>query len=290
MNKPLYIVHLGSLGDSFIVAPSVIFLRGKNRQNNLIWIGNEQAGRVFKKDGIIDSWHDRDYDLEKTGEAHLKIVFQRSSNVWNDSFSVIQAKSDIDVPFTVQYLQSLQKLLSEDIIFPLPADFSFTEKEVVFFFGSGSIKKNWDIRNYCFLANKIMEKGYSVRFIGGETEKGSNSIIVLKRENYELHLFEAIEKTYDLIKRAQFFIGNDCGLSHFASYIGLSGIVIYSPGSDPIHFSPFHYYSRQKIISTFNNRFFSFEYRNKAIGNDNIIPVEWTEKEKVLKEFLDQFM
>lgn len=289
MDKPIYAIHLGSLGDSFMVAPSMILLRKNYNQNNLYWIGNEQAGRIFKKDGIIDNWHNRDYDLKDTEESAVKIVFQRSSNKWNDSFSVIQARLDNDVPFAAQYLENLNKYCCVQRIFPLPDYFSSAEKEVILFFGSGSIRKNWDIGNYCFLANRILEKGYCVKFIGGETEKGSNSIEILKREGYELHLFNDIEKTYDIIKRAKFFIGNDCGLSHFASYLGLSGIVIYSTGSDPLHYSPFQYYSKQKIILTCNNNFFSFNSRNIVDNVKNMIPVEWTEKEKVWIEFLHQF-
>lgn len=97
--------------------------------------------------------------------------------------------------------------------------------------GSGSPKKNPPFSLFLKIEHFLKRKGYEVLYVGGEAEawlKGHAVNTLFTRDISELR---------DILSEASLYVGNDSGVSHLASYMGLKTFVFFGP-SDEIVFRP----------------------------------------------------
>lgn len=100
--------------------------------------------------------------------------------------------------------------------------------------GSGGLKKVWPVEQYVDLANALQTHGHHVRIIFGpvELERGIDEAFQAFECISGLHLSETITH----LSKAGGFVGNDSGLSHFASYF-CPTLTLFGPTS-PFVWSP----------------------------------------------------
>jgi len=103
--------------------------------------------------------------------------------------------------------------------------------KAVLYPSSGSPKKNPPLSLYLKLAEELTKRGFEVVFLLGEAEEKL-------KETLSPHFFSLSPARIALALRgALFFVGNDGGLSHLASYLGLPTLVLYGP-TDPLLWRP----------------------------------------------------
>lgn len=113
---------------------------------------------------------------------------------------------------------------------------SYNSHVVIIHPGSGSKKKNWDVKNFIELYHQIAWVGFQPMILLGPAEWELASEFN-KRNMTDVRMIEAVTDLLDVLTSAGTFIGNDSGISHLAGYLGLHTIVIYGP-SDAIRWKP----------------------------------------------------
>lgn len=93
--------------------------------------------------------------------------------------------------------------------------------------GSGSLKKNWNIKKYIELADLIENKySFFPVFFTGEADEKIKAEIPGK---YTLLHNENLLKVALVINKGKFYIGNDSGVSHLAGSLGVKSFIIFGP-------------------------------------------------------------
>lgn len=92
--------------------------------------------------------------------------------------------------------------------------------------GSGGKRKRWDTKGFIEVARwwKEIRKGKLIILIGPAEEEGIDwqALGTLARSLPLRHVAA-------LLSRADFYVGNDSGISHLAGAVGTRGIVIFGP-------------------------------------------------------------
>jgi ADP-heptose:LPS heptosyltransferase len=101
--------------------------------------------------------------------------------------------------------------------------------------GAGSIRKRWPLARFLELADIIEKKGLRPRFICGPAEQDLADD--LAKQNRPIHALNELTELADLLESAGGYIGNDSGVSHLASFLGLPCVVIFGP-TDPLRWKP----------------------------------------------------
>lgn len=134
-----------------------------------------------------------------------------------------------DLPMAENISSSCEKLFKEsicdkDIGLELPDDLIYRKnsKRVAIHPLSGEIQKNWPKEKFIKLYHKLSKAGYDPVFIISEKEKDFFSDVK------NMH-FEALNSLSDLcffLYESAYFIGNDSGPAHLASYLEIPSLVI----------------------------------------------------------------
>ncbi|HRS06876.1 MAG TPA: glycosyltransferase family 9 protein [Candidatus Ratteibacteria bacterium] len=99
--------------------------------------------------------------------------------------------------------------------------------------GSGSKKKNLP-REYFLRVFSELKRMYKCKIIIGECEKSEKDYWI---ENAGIEYIVETEKVSNLadeLEKGSFFIGNDSGVSHLASFLGLNTFIIFGPTNPEI--------------------------------------------------------
>jgi heptosyltransferase-1 len=117
--------------------------------------------------------------------------------------------------------------------------FDFGEKYCVIHTGGGSdanegkwVNKRWAISNFYETANWIIERyNCKIVFIGTLGEKDP-SFDVQNNPNYiDMYGKTSLPELIPILTKAYFYVGNDSGLAHLASYTGVESFVLWSYAS-----------------------------------------------------------
>ncbi|GIX41396.1 MAG: hypothetical protein KatS3mg129_1129 [Leptospiraceae bacterium] len=111
-------------------------------------------------------------------------------------------------------------------------------KKIIIHPGAGSKNKIWSIENYIKLIEFLLIHNKKITLIEGPAEQGILNIFQKEFKN-KIH-FIRIQSPFEFInqiKRNDFYIGNDSGLTHLASFLGISGIAIFG-STDPWIWNP----------------------------------------------------
>lgn len=136
------------------------------------------------------------------------------------------------------YLTENQKAFASDFINSIGKN-NNKEKVVAIHPGSGSKKKNWSARRYSEVAKYLTSCGIKLLIISGPADEtvisyiskdiNMESVVVLK--NMKLPAIAAI------LKRVDFYLGNDSGISHIAAAVNTPSLLMFGP-TDPDVWAP----------------------------------------------------
>ncbi|KPA13657.1 glycosyl transferase family protein [Candidatus Magnetomorum sp. HK-1] len=96
--------------------------------------------------------------------------------------------------------------------------------------GSGSSFKNWPFDRFIALAKSLRKKGKTIKWLIGPAE---NDYIYYLNQNKEseknILQVDQLEDVINVLDQANYYIGNDSGISHIAALTGVNTIVIFGP-------------------------------------------------------------
>ena len=282
-NKNLLTIHQGALGDVVTSFTSLLLLRERYSQIDLIC--RHSIGRIAEKLKIIN----RSFSLET---AAFSSLFGKKQEKFNDRLIALLKSYDHIILFSFskdlaeniksvsgrkvfqipprpkpsekihvgQYLIScmvdakLLKEKTENNFLGAYQDFRdppFKEKKVFIHPGSGSRMKNWPAQYFLKLGKMLSDDGFEPLFILGPAEDGVAETILKNRlsdEQQVLRLFDSVELV-NMLKTGGAFIGNDSGVSHLSAFIGVPTLVIFGP-TQPLRWRPMG-----RKVETISSRF-----------------------------------
>ncbi|NGX63014.1 MAG: hypothetical protein KR126chlam6_00419 [Candidatus Anoxychlamydiales bacterium] len=119
------------------------------------------------------------------------------------------------------------KKTSKKIDLTIPTNLIFQKfKKRIIFHPSGAKKsKNWQIQKYIKLAKYLIDKGFEPVFVVSENE--TNEFVDIEKQNLDLKSFDNLNDLAAFIYESSFMIGNDSGIGHLSSFLGLDTISIF---------------------------------------------------------------
>ena len=264
----LFILHQGALGDVVLTFASLVALRKHFSRIHILCQG--QIGRLAVKLGLAD----KTYPLETAFfatlfsdavEAKIKDLISRYEKIVVFSFfaeleNTINRIADrpcLRIPPrppardrtpVAEFL--LQKLIAGGLIeaarandwvsdwqqqHTLKAGRSGDTPTIIIHPGSGSIRKRWPLARFLQLTDVLEKRGWRPQFLCGPAEPDLDADI--KNRNRQVHRFDELADLADWLKAADGYIGNDSGISHLSSFLGIPSVVIFGP-ADPERWKP----------------------------------------------------
>lgn len=127
--------------------------------------------------------------------------------------------------FCGEILQFPKTTLSNGLIAPLHLHFRKHPKRVVLHVASSRPGKNWLIERFVKLALHLKKKGMHPVFIaGGPKERKEYEWLI--EEGFDLPLFPHLDAVAQFLYESGYLIGNDSGLGHLASCMGIPTVTI----------------------------------------------------------------
>ena len=109
-------------------------------------------------------------------------------------------------------------------------------KYVVIAPGSGSYKKNWPLKNYFAIAERLREDFFCPVWLLGPAENGWEKLQELRDEIIISDV--SITEAASIIGTSRLYIGNDSGTTHLAASVGCPTLALFGPFSDKIVWAP----------------------------------------------------
>lgn len=227
LEKSVLIYRRGGLGDTLLIFPILENL--KKLGYKIFFLGNSDYLEIAKLCGFADEIYSGEF------LSHfLRKPFARKI--------IISSKGNLS-PYPPQriwlplyYLQALGLPLEFSKKLPIPRTFQGSKgppssKIAILHPGSGSPKKNPPLILFEKIEELLKTYGYSPFYFAGPAEKN------LVHFKSKVFYTENIKETLNFLLRAELFIGNDSGISHLASYLGIYSLLFYGP-SDEILYRP----------------------------------------------------
>ncbi len=208
----------GALGDTLLTFPVLEIL--KRRGKRILAVGNVDYFNIAKQAGWVDEIN---YEI-----PHM------------DFEKVIKVSVDGDVkPFPERrvwivdhYLESLGlKDIYSRLLNMIPLKDNPLRGKAVIHPSSGSARKNPQIELFLRIEEYLKKHGYEVIYLIGEADKWV--------KKYVSRIYESENPTEmaKALSNARLFVGNDSGVSHLASYVGVPSFIFYGP-TDPLVWKP----------------------------------------------------
>jgi len=143
------------------------------------------------------------------------------------------------------------KKTSKKFDLKIPKDLIFQryKKRIIIHPSSAKKSKNWTIQKYIKLAKHLIDKGFEPLFVVSKTE--TNEFLDIEKQNLDLKSFDNLNDLAAFIYESSFMIGNDSGIGHLSSFLGLDTISIFRNHRSASLWRPS--WSQNKVI--FPNRF-----------------------------------
>ena len=116
------------------------------------------------------------------------------------------------------------------------AAFQPGERYVVISSAAGAALRRWPVERWGELARRLVGEGYKIAFVGGENEQAALDALVRELPaGAALNLAGrlAFKGLARVLADAALFAGNDTGVTHFAAYLGVPTVAVYSGVCDP---------------------------------------------------------
>ncbi|MEJ2728143.1 MAG: glycosyltransferase family 9 protein [Deltaproteobacteria bacterium] len=267
-DSSLLIFHQGALGDVVMTFPAIIALRKKFGRIDVLCQG--QLGKLAAGLGLVDKTYPLeaacfatlfskpvDKKIKTILAAYSTILLFSSASDLEKAIRQISAGSCFQIPprpsvrekinVTEFILKNLfdrglleacnsheKHFTRQGRLFPdsaRPVDSS----KIFIHPGAGSFRKRWPLARFLELADILEKKGLRPQFICGPAEQDLAD--ELAKQNIPMHGLSELADLVDLLESAGGYIGNDSGVSHLASFLGLPSVVIFGP-TDPLRWRP----------------------------------------------------
>ncbi|GAB4193159.1 MAG: hypothetical protein Kow00105_07250 [Phycisphaeraceae bacterium] len=105
--------------------------------------------------------------------------------------------------------------------------------------GSGGEHKCWPADRYEAVIQSVLQAGYPVRVLLGETEIDRWPADRLEhwQTGYGAEVFETLDQLYEALSNCRAYLGNDSGPTHLAAQMGLPTLALFGP-TDPTLWAP----------------------------------------------------
>ena len=103
--------------------------------------------------------------------------------------------------------------------------------------GSGGLSKCWHLDNFLAIANELCSKGIEVIFLLGpaETDRLSDAIIQKIGSVAQCLTDLSLSEVLILLSCANWFIGNDSGITHLAAGLGVKTLTVFGPTKPAVY-------------------------------------------------------
>lgn len=165
---------------------------------------------------------------KKEKKINLKIFYpsykpSKHGPLTEDDFAFDPSKTMADNVFLAckkLFPNSKKEDKKAGVILPNTLTYQKWKKRVVLHPFSGDSKKNWPLKKYLKLAKKLSKAGFEPTFVFSEKEQ---SFFPLKLEK---KAFNSLKELLFFIYESKYFIGNDSGPGHLASYLEIPSLII----------------------------------------------------------------
>ncbi len=217
------IYRRGAVGDTLLTFP--VFEALKKEGYTVYAVGNTDVLPLAKLSGFVDKFFTEIYP------SLLEDVFERK--IFISKAGTIEPFPKERVWLPMHYLKALNLPLefSKRLKIPeilLKEDF---KDYVVIHPGSGSALKNPPFSLFTRIKSFLDSKGYKVLFLAGPNETW------LLKSGISCYYTEDLVELALRLAKAKAFIGNDSGITHLASYLGVQTFAMFGP-SDELTFQP----------------------------------------------------
>ncbi|NGX28329.1 MAG: hypothetical protein K940chlam1_00505 [Candidatus Anoxychlamydiales bacterium] len=119
------------------------------------------------------------------------------------------------------------KKISKKIDLSIPKNLTFKKfsRRIIIHPSSAKKSKNYSIDKYLQLAKVLKDKNFEPVFVISEKERAEYKMI--KDLGFNLKAFDNLKDLTGFVYESSFMIGNDSGIGHLASLLGLSTITIF---------------------------------------------------------------
>ena len=258
-------VRTGGLGDSLLTLPVAGYIKKLYSSAQLHILGNETMLSVAALSGMFYGLHSVDkggfYTLysDSTPSEFLKSFFSGFDIVY--FFTAAREKKIIEKVlasgarncrvldprppenFRQHIVEHLKTILgvSDELSSPLSMPETFfprkagkERKGLVIHPGSGGKSKIWPLDNFIRVAE---EAPVRTSFLIGPAEIECSIMKALPAHKYNIVRTDSLGEVCGILSGAELYLGNDSGVSHFASFCGTPSVVLFGP-SDPVIWRP----------------------------------------------------
>lgn len=110
---------------------------------------------------------------------------------------------------------------------------------VLLHIGSGSPRKNWPLDHFKRMYHELIAKHMKPTFLLGPAERYMEAEL----KGFEYLIPKDLISLYELLQRADGYIGNDSGVTHLSAFLKIPTVVVFGP-SDSVRWHPIGPYVR----------------------------------------------
>ncbi|MCS7204264.1 MAG: glycosyltransferase family 9 protein [Leptospiraceae bacterium] len=188
----------------------------------------EKAGESVLDEQLVDFFNSFSYVIliyHKLTDFYHKI-----ERLYRRKLIYLKTLPDYLIPLRLYYTKEILGFLDLPVLYKYYHIKHIPQgKAIIIHPGSGSKEKIWNLENFIKLCKFLLQKNQNLVLIEGPAERG----IFKHFSSFNHHpkvKFERINSLSQFIKiisYSTFYIGNDSGLTHLASFMGISGIAIF---------------------------------------------------------------
>lgn len=184
---------------------------------------NQYDHVIVENDNSKRAWYL--FRLREKGKLkHVTFFFPTDSKNMKEGDFLFDPK----IPVATNLSLACQKLLGtpvtkeNDLTLPQDKVFKKYPKRIIIHPTSNDPKRNWKQKQFLSLAKKLEKEGFSVDFCVSPSERKDWEEI----EGISLPTFKSLKEIKDHIYESGFLIGNDSGLGHLASNLGIPTLTV----------------------------------------------------------------
>ena len=262
MFKKILFVSLSNIGDAVMTIPTLIYLKKMHPSAKFDLICDMRSVEIFQSFPSIN----KIYIREKKGGIYYQFRFIRKIRQTNYDLAV-----DLKTDFLLWFLRAkrkirkvnnkslhsvekhfisicsnLKKIPDPKIYIPTKLQNNIKKvfpsnkgKTVALALGANSNHKVWPTKNYVRLLKLLKIKFANIILIGSKNEMDKAQLFkkLYTKKVYDFCGKLTLLETASVIKKSDFFIGNDSGLGHIASAVNTQSFIIFGDG-DPDRYHP----------------------------------------------------
>lgn len=163
------------------------------------------------------------------------------------------------VPLRIYLVREVSKILEIPFSYEVKSYMQTLKEPILIHPGAGSKSKMWEVENFLQVIDFLLKRFKNITILEGPAEKGIKNKFSDISQSLNFETVNNVISLINIIKRHNFYIGNDSGITHLASYLGISGIAIFG-STNPWLWSPLPNISCLYDIKNFEIIFPSYKF------------------------------